>query len=63
MDVDFTKFWAYELAGHDQHDLVSLQLYIAGPDSIKTMLQVTDTKGKNYFKEDDNYYNYEALAN
>ena len=52
MDVEYSKFYAYELAVHDQHDLMSLQTYIAGYDSIRVMLQVTDMKGKNWFKED-----------
>ena len=57
MEVEKTVDSAYEIAAYDQ-DSASLQTYIAGGDQIKIMLQVTDSKGRHYFNEEETLYTF-----
>ena len=57
MEVEKTEDGAYEIAAYDQ-DSVSLQTYIAGNDQIKILLQVTDSKGNHYFKNEESLYTF-----
>ena len=57
MEVEKTVDGAYEIAAYDQ-DSASLQTYIAGGDQIKIMLQVTDSKGRHYFNEEETLYTF-----